>query len=163
MGGMGMSGGGGFEHLFDDFSGLLFVGSGYADGVQRGGGYVVRIGFGAIRYEGIDAFEKPRGLFTFDCTIHVEDIAWASMGFVYQRAFGRALIGGGASLAEADRPGGQSDYALMISPEVALPLRWRAGAELFNTAMVFARADVMLSGRDGFSDQLIAGVSIGIF
>lgn len=147
--------------LFPEFSGPLQVGGAYGQrlGGSASSGGVLRIGIGLIKFDDVDTLAEPSGMVAFESLVHFEDSTYVTMGLNVQRGFGPIMVGGSAGFAirGADESG-NSDLAIVLGPELSVPLRWRARPRFTPAAVLFARLDVAASRRDAFGDKAIAGL-----
>ena len=151
--------------LFPDCSGPLLVGGGYAKGLDSpdGGGFV-RFGMTLLKFDDVRSLAPAQWMAALDFVVHAAGDPYFTMGLAFERGVSRFLIGAGAGLAIRETPAsGDSDYALIVSPELALPLRWRAHPRFTPSAIVFARVDLSISGRDSFDDRVLGGVSFAVW
>ena len=151
--------------LFPDCSGPLFVGGGYATGLDAAdaGGFV-RFGMTLLKFDDVASLASPQWMAALDFVVHAGGDPYFTMGLAFERGVHRFLIGAGTGIAIRETPAsGDSDYALIVSPELALPLRWRAHPRFTPSAILFARVDVSITGRDSFADRLLGGVSFAVW
>jgi hypothetical protein len=150
------------DGLFPDFSGPLWLGGGY--GVGDSHGAVIRGGLVLIKFDEVETLAEPGGMGGFEFLVHLDDDPYFSMGLIGQRGFGPILVGAHAGFAIREtEASGDSDYALVVGPELSLPLRWRPRKRFAPCAVLFARVDVPVSGRDSFHDKAIAGVQLALW
>lgn len=154
-----------FAHgLLPRYSGPLFVGG--AVSMEHGGaGGAFRLGLGGIKYEDESRFGRPIGMGMVELLAHWGDGHGGdiTVDAVAERAVGRLLIGGGAGVAWREADWATPAAAMLINPEISLPLRLRGDAQFTPSLLVFARFELVALGRHEFDDKALLGASFVVW
>jgi hypothetical protein len=153
------------DGLLPDFSGPLWLGGGYGVGLgESSRGAVLRGGLALIKFDGVASLSEPAGMGGIEVLVHLDENPYFTIGAIGQRGFGPILAGAHAGLAVREtEASGDSDYALVVGPELSYPLRWRAHPRFAPSAVWFVRVEVAISGRDSFHDKALAGVALALW
>jgi hypothetical protein len=139
------------DGLFPEYSAPFEVGGGYATD-----GPVLRVGLAALKYDDLPTLAPPAGMLSLDVMLHFAEATVGTIVGTFQYGFGPIMAGAGVgAILLADGPVGA-----VVTAEVSLPLRFRLKKRFSPSVIAFARAEIPVSERDVYDDQILLGASV---